>query len=158
MEHDDPDATQVVIYLHWGGDDGPGIVARALHNYRGRWTDSPYFTACIFRQLVEDGYLTPGSETGIGIQKEINEEEYITTEVYLSDSKPGSVRYGTIDLPFEKFIQLGIDTGWIQLKKETPCSPPSGSSSKDTPSVSGAGESTPSPSESSAPSAGPSTA
>lgn len=55
----------VALYTHSTGSELPALLAKALDESRGRWTDPAYATRMIFSRMVEENLM---GETGFGIE------------------------------------------------------------------------------------------
>lgn len=59
------DNPPVYLYTHWGANELPQTVARAIAR-RERWDDPEYLARIVFEQMIHD-LSTFGKETGLGI-------------------------------------------------------------------------------------------
>ncbi len=87
---------KINIYLHWGGEDGPKIVAQALERGRDRWDDESYLARIIISEAVK--FAGINDPTGCGISPgEPVEEEYETQYINLKEQTAN-------DRPYQKYI------------------------------------------------------
>lgn len=76
----------VYLYTHWGGDELPGVVQKALQREQ-RWDDPPYLTRIIFGTMTGGEH---GNETGYGISTYLCDNEY---PLIIVDPQKAEVRF-----------------------------------------------------------------
>jgi len=91
----------VYLYSHWGGEELPLVLKRALSR-KVRWDDGPYLTRIIFDEMTEG---QRGEETGFGISATLGDNEHPIITV-----TPGQgvswVKEGLFATTFERFIEM----------------------------------------------------
>ena len=101
---DEGETRGVYLYSHWGGEELPLVLKRALSR-KQRWDDGPYLTRIIFDEMTAGQH---GTETGFGISATLGDNEYPIITV-----TPGAgvswVKDGLFAVTFERFIEISDD-------------------------------------------------